>query len=104
MHRKYLVYIQPIIWHINLLKRALYGLYTAYNSFHNFFGQLLRDIVFTPYRADQDFWLRKSYEYDGYYYIYTHVDDIIITENKPFKYMNEIIQHFKGRDITYSPD
>ena len=35
---------------INVLKRALYGLNTAYNPFHNFFGEFLMDISFNPSR------------------------------------------------------
>ena len=40
-------------------KRELYGLKTAYNSFCNLFGVLLRDIGFTPSRAEQYLWMRK---------------------------------------------
>ena len=36
--------------------------------------------------------------------ISTHVDDIIIVENNPYKYMNEIEQHFQVPDIKYSLD
>ena len=73
---------------IVVLKRALYGLKNAYKSFRNFFGEFLRDIGFTSSRADQDLWLDKSDKYDGYDYIATHVYDIIIAENNPYKYMD----------------
>ena len=73
---------------IVVLKRALYGLNTAYNLFHNFFGDFLIDIIFTPYMADQYLWLSKSDKYDGYDYIATHIDYIIIASKNPSKYMN----------------
>ena len=46
----------------------------------------------------------KSDRYYGYYYIATHVEDIIITAKNSYKYMNEIEQHFQVRNITDSPD
>eukprot|EP00957_Ditylum_brightwellii_P070166 5330408-Ditylum_brightwellii.AAC.1 len=57
---------------------------------------------FTPSRADQDLWLKKSDHYDGYDYIATHVDDLIIAAKEPQRYMNHIEQHFQVRDITDS--
>ena len=36
--------------------------------------------------------------------ISTHVDDIIIVENNPYKYMNEIEQPFQVPNIKYSLD
>ena len=44
----------------------------------------------------------KSGEYHGYNYIATHVEDIIITEKNPTKYMNKIEQHYQVLDIIYS--
>ena len=75
---------------IVVLKRALYVLKTASNSFHEFFGEFLVDLGFTPYREYQDLWLRKPDKYDGCDYIAPHVDNIIIAEKNPSKYMNEI--------------
>ena len=63
-----------------VLKRALYGLKTVSNSFH---------IGFTLSRVDQDLWMIKLDTYD-YDYIVTHVDDIIIAENNPSKYISDI--------------
>ena len=45
---------------IAVIKCALYGLKTAYNSFHDLFGDFLIDMGFTPYRSDQYLWLSKS--------------------------------------------
>eukprot|EP00957_Ditylum_brightwellii_P115747 8829674-Ditylum_brightwellii.AAC.1 len=57
---------------IVVLKRALYELKTASASFHQFLGDFLRKMGFTPSRADKDLWLHKSDEHKGYDYIATH--------------------------------
>eukprot|EP00957_Ditylum_brightwellii_P152967 11643490-Ditylum_brightwellii.AAC.1 len=58
---------------------------------------------FEPSRADQDLWIKKSKHYEGYDYIATHVDVIIIVAKNPIKYMSYIEQHFQVRDVTDSP-
>ena len=89
---------------IVVLKRALYGLKTASASFHKFLGDFLREMGFEPTRADQDLWIKKSEQYEGYDYIATHVDDIIIVAKNPLEYMSHIEQHFQVRDVTDSPE
>ena len=46
----------------------------------------------------------KSYKYDGYNYIATHVDEIIIAAKDPSKYMNETEQKFQVQNIIDSLD
>ena len=82
---------------IVVLNWDLYGLKMASNSFYRYFGDFLRDLVFTPSRADQDLWIIKSEDYEGYDYIATHVYDVIIEANNPFKYMHDIKIKFKAR-------
>eukprot|EP00957_Ditylum_brightwellii_P098639 7514092-Ditylum_brightwellii.AAC.1 len=65
------------------LKRALYGLKTASASFHKFFNNFLRELGFEPSRVDQDLWIQESDEYEGYDYLATHVDDVIIVAKDP---------------------
>jgi hypothetical protein len=85
------------------LKRALYGLKTASRSFHEFFGNCLCSLGFQPSRADQDLWLRKSDDYNGYNYVATHADDIIIAARRPSEYMAKIEQEFLVRNKEDSP-
>eukprot|EP00957_Ditylum_brightwellii_P114597 8738375-Ditylum_brightwellii.AAC.1 len=59
---------------------------------------------FEPSRADQDLWIKKSMHYEGYDYIATHVDDIIVVANNPLEYMSHIEQHFQVRNVTDSPE
>jgi len=86
-----------------ILKRALYGLKTASRSFHEFFGDCLRRMGFILTRADQDLWYKKSTDYEGYDYIATHVDDIIIAAKRPIEYMTMIEQEFVVRNKEDSP-
>jgi len=88
---------------ILVLKRALYGLKTASRSFHEFFGNCLLQLGFTPTRADPDLWYRKSDDYEGYDYIATHVDDIIIAAKRPAECMSQIEQHFHVQNKEDSP-
>ena len=81
------------------IKRALYGLATAARAYHEFFADLLRRMGFTPSRADEDLWVRKSEEYMGYDYIATHVDDLIIASKDPLKYISQIEQEFALQNI-----
>jgi hypothetical protein len=83
-----------------VLKQALYGLKITSASFHKHLGGFLRYMEFTPSRADQDLWIKKSDLYNGYDYIATHDDDIIIVAKGQVKYLNHIEQHFNVRDVT----
>ena len=85
------------------LNRALYGLPTAAISFHDFLGDTLRRIGFIPTRADQELWIIKSKDHDGYDYLATHVDDLILAAKRPGQYMSKIEQEFGLRNIEDSP-
>ena len=58
---------------------------------------------FTASSADPDLWYRKSDEYNGYDYIATHVDDLLIAAKDPSKYMASLEQEFYVRNIEDSP-
>eukprot|EP00957_Ditylum_brightwellii_P121308 9251360-Ditylum_brightwellii.AAC.1 len=45
--------------------------------------------------AIMDLWIKKSKHYEGYDYIATHVDDIILVAQNSLEYMSHIEQHFK---------
>eukprot|EP00957_Ditylum_brightwellii_P160314 12203770-Ditylum_brightwellii.AAC.1 len=59
---------------------------------------------FEPSRVDQGLWIKKSEHCEGYDYIATHVDDIIIVAKNPLKYMGHIEQHFQVRDVIDSSE
>ena len=74
--------------------RELYGLEKYLRRFHKFLGDLLKRIGFLPYIADQDIWWRKSNEYNGYYYIATHVDDLVIVEKNHKNTCRKLINNY----------
>jgi hypothetical protein len=88
---------------IATLQWPLYGLKIASRSFHEFFGDTLQRMGFTPTRADQDLWYRKADDHAGFEYIATHVDDIAIAATRPAEYMNMIEQDFLVRNKEDSP-
>ena len=61
-----------------------------------------RDLGFTLSRAYQDLCIPKYDHYEGYDYIATHVDYVIIDANNLSKYMHEIEIYFKVKVITDS--
>ena len=54
-------------------------------------------------RVDQDIWIRKSDDHEGYDYLATHVDDIVVVAKKPGEYIAQIDQEFGLRNIQDSP-
>ena len=58
---------------------------------------------FSPSRADPDLWIKDSDDYNGYDFIGTHVDDLIVVASKPNRYISLIEQEFALRNIEDSP-
>ena len=53
--------------------------------------------------ADPSLWLKKSKMRDGYNYIATYIDDIIVVSDYPSQYVTELEQHFVIRNIDNMP-
>ena len=62
--------------HILIINKALYGLKSSGLRWHERFADTLRDMGFTPSRAENDIWMRPCEH--GYKYIATYVDDLAI--------------------------
>jgi hypothetical protein len=58
---------------------------------------------FVPTRADQVLWYKKADDHDGYDYIATHVDDIVIASKRPAQYMDMIEHEFLVQNKEDSP-
>ena len=86
------------------IARALYGLATSSRAFHETLADLLRRMGFTPTRADPDLWYIKSPDYNGYDYIATHVDDLMVAAKRPMDYLHLIEQEFVLRNKEESPN
>ena len=67
--------------HTLVIHKALYGLRTSGLRWHERFADILRDIGFTPSRAENDIWMRRNG--DIYEYIAVYVDDLAIAAKDP---------------------
>jgi Reverse transcriptase (RNA-dependent DNA polymerase) len=75
--------------HTLLVDKALYGLRSSGLQWHERLADVLRSIVFTQLKAEEDIWMRKN---DGLYeYIAVYVDDLLIAARNP----NEIVKILK---------
>ena len=70
--------------------KELYGMKTEARAFHELLADVLQHIGFVPTRADQDIWWKSSTDYQGYNYICTHVDDILIISRSPGVHMSKL--------------
>uniref|UniRef100_A0A7S2YRE1 Reverse transcriptase Ty1/copia-type domain-containing protein n=1 Tax=Entomoneis paludosa TaxID=265537 RepID=A0A7S2YRE1_9STRA len=69
--------------HILIIRRALYGLKSSRNRWHERFADCLRHEDFTPVKCDTDVWMRKSKDKKSYEYIAVYVDDLMIAMKDP---------------------
>lgn len=75
------------------VEKALNGLPTSANRWHQHLAESLRQLGFTPSRYDQDVWwyqLRKDPTSPGYDYLGTHTDDLMIVAKDPQQYMQAL--------------
>ena len=85
------------------INRALYGLATSSRSFNEFLGDPLCHMVFELSRVDWDLWYKLSEDKTKYEYITTHLDNLIIAAIEPQKYMVQIEQELKVRNVEDTP-
>jgi hypothetical protein len=67
--------------HTLVIFKALYGLRSSGLRWHERFADCLRDMGFTPSKAEPDIWMRPSG--DAYEYIGVYVDDLAIIARNP---------------------
>ena len=67
--------------HTFIIYKALYGLRTSGASWHQRFADTLRDLGYTPCKADNDVWMKDC---DTHYeYVCVYVDDIMHMSKNP---------------------
>ena len=83
------------------VEKALYGLPTSANRWHQHLAETLRQLGFTPSWYDQDVWLilRKGKSSPGYDYIGTHTDDLMIVAKDPQMYMTALQKVYEIKNI-----
>lgn len=79
--------------YILIVVKALYGLQTSGNAWHEKFADNLRSLGFKPSKADSDLWLRYNKERGEYDMIAIFVDDILVFSKHP----EEIIEPLKNK-------
>mgnify|MGYP003446428752 CR=1 FL=1 len=67
--------------HTLVIFKALYGLRSSGLRWHERFADCLRDMGFTPSKAEPDIWMRPNG--DAYEYIGVYVDDLAIVARNP---------------------
>ena len=58
----------------------------------------MRSIGYTPYRGDNDLWMKPEIEPDGneyYSYILCYVDDVMVVHHDAMKTLTKIDNYFK---------
>ena len=79
--------------HVLIVHKALYGLRTSGKRWHERFADCLRDMGFTPSKAEPDIWMRQKG--DHYEYIGTYVDDLCIVSKDAKAITDHLTHHCK---------
>ena len=66
-------------------------------------GNILKDMNFTPSRADQCIWLKRNIELYLYEYIAVYVDDLCIATQDPGQIINTLKSKYKLKVKGDSP-
>ena len=76
--------------HILIIKRALYGLKSSGSRWHQRFSDCLRDMGFSPCKAEPDIWLKKTDDGKKYQYVAVYVDDLAIAMENPQELIDQL--------------
>ena len=79
--------------HILVIYKALYGLRTSGLRWHERFADCLRELGFTPCKAEPDIWFRPAG--DHYEYIAVYVDDLAIAMKDPTTFLGILTEKYK---------
>jgi hypothetical protein len=79
--------------HILVIKKALYGLRTSGARWHDRLSDVLRDLGFTPCKAEPDVWMRRNGE--RYEYIAVYVDDLAMAMVNPKEFIHLLEEKYK---------
>jgi hypothetical protein len=90
-----------------LIVRALYGLKSSGQQWRTFLADTLQNIMgFKSSLADPDMWYRASTRSDGskyYSYLLVYVDDILIVDETPKKWMDLLETQFQVKPSSIGP-
>ena len=83
--------------------KALYGLCSSSERFHDHLADNLRLFGFRQTRYDNDVWIRLDETGNQYEYICTHVDDFLICSKNPDRIMKEIESVYVVKESSKGP-
>ena len=78
----------PLVDHLLLIHKALYGLRSSGARWHDQLSDVLRKEGFSPCRAEPDIWMRQNGE--QYEYIAVYVDDIAFALKDPQPFIDTL--------------
>ena len=78
--------------HILIIHKALYGLRSSGLRWHEKFADCLRELGFTPCRAEPDIWMRRNG--DIYEYIGVYVDDLAFAMKDPQTFVKMLTERY----------
>jgi hypothetical protein len=82
----------PLEGHLLVIDRALYGLRTSGACWHDRFADTLREIGYSPCKADPDIWLKDAGIH--YEYVCVYVDDIMMVGKNPQEFFDDLTKKY----------
>ncbi len=86
-----------------IIDKGLYGLRSSSARFHEHLSNKLRQMGYSPSRADPDFWMKKVG--DRYEYIAAYVDDVLVFGRDPMTVIEELKRDYVlkgvGKPVYY---
>ena len=92
---------------VMIIRKALYGLKSAGNSWHNLMSETILNMGYVNSIADPDVWRRRVRDEKGndyYELLLVYVDDILCVSRKPMETMDVINSLFSLKEPAKEPD
>jgi len=80
--------------HILIIKKALYGLRSSGARWHDRLAEVLRELSFSPCRAEPDIWMRPNKDGTKYEYIAVYVDDLALAMENPQEFLDILMKKY----------
>ena len=80
---------------ILIFSKALYGLNSSGQRWAERFYDIIKDMGFTPFKADPCIWVRENEKLKCYEYVATYVDDLCIAAQNPGKIIQTLKEDYK---------
>ena len=80
---------------ILIFNKALYGLKSSGKRWAEMFYDIIKDMGFTPSKADPCIWMRENPKLKCYEYVATYVGDLCIAAQNPDKIIQTLKEDYK---------